>query len=78
MWKKFNISGIREEFLGWKDVFMNINYEDVNSIWGYIKEFIVEIVKYYVLICCLLVKYIYLWMIIKLRCFSNRKYKFYI
>lgn len=37
LWKKANIKGIREELLGRKDTFMNTNYQDVNSMWGYIR-----------------------------------------
>lgn len=75
LWKKSNISGIREELLGRKDAFMNTNYEDVNSIWGYIKELIVETVKHHVPTRRSSAKHTHPWMTTKLRCLSNRKHK---
>lgn len=54
---------------------MNTNYEDVKSMCGYIKEFIVETVKHHVPTRRSSAKHTHPWMTSELRRLSNRKHK---
>ncbi|XP_062575423.1 uncharacterized protein LOC134237333 [Saccostrea cucullata] len=77
LWKKANTNGIRDELQSQLDTFTHTNYEDVNSMWGYIKDLILGAVKHHVPSRRTLAKHTHPWMTSELRRLSNRKQKAY-